>query len=66
MNLGVAFLNDGVPELLGVNLLLTSLTIQRFRMWEVYSRNLVPEKEHKVFPEVSIIYSEMVKALKPC
>ena len=27
---------------------------------------LVPEKEHKVFPEVSIIYSEMVKALKPC
>ena len=34
-----SFLNEGTPELLRVNLLLTSLTIQRFKMSEAYWRN---------------------------
>ena len=34
-----SFLNEGIPELLRVNSLLTSLTIQRFRMSEAYWRN---------------------------
>ena len=36
VNLGIAFLNEAIPELLRVNLLLKSLTIKRFRMSEVY------------------------------
>ena len=31
--------NEGIPELLKVNSLLTSLTIQQFRMSEAYWRN---------------------------
>ena len=42
VNLGIAFLNEGIAELLRVNLLLTSVTIQRFRMSEAYCRNLKP------------------------
>ena len=34
-----SFLNEGIPEILRVNLLLTSLTTQRFRMSEAYCRN---------------------------
>ena len=37
--LGIAFLNEGIPKLLIVNSLLTSLTIQRFRLSEGYWRN---------------------------
>ena len=36
MNLGIALLNEGIPELLKVNLLSTSLTTQPFRMLEAY------------------------------
>ena len=39
VNLGIAFLNEGIPELLRVNSLLTLLIIQRFRMSEAYWRN---------------------------
>ena len=34
VNLGIAFLNEEIPERLRVNLLLASLTIHRFRMAE--------------------------------
>ena len=39
MEKGIAFLNEGIPELLSVNSLLTSLNIQRFRMSKAYWRN---------------------------
>ena len=39
VNLGIAFFNEGIPETLRVNSLLTSLTIQRFRTSEAYCRN---------------------------
>ena len=39
VNLGIAFLNEGIPELLRVNSLLTSLTIQPFKILEAYWRN---------------------------
>ena len=39
VNLGIAILNEGILELLRVNLLLTSLTTQCFRMSEAYCRN---------------------------
>ena len=60
-------MNKGTPELLKVNLLLTSLTVQRFRMSEVYWRNflLAPDKEHKnVFPELPIVGLRNGKSLK--
>ena len=53
VNLGIAFLNEGIAELLRVNLLLTSVTIQRFRMSEAYCRNLKPwglPSESSFFP----------------
>ena len=68
MDLEIAFLNDGTPELLRVNLLLTSLTIQRLRMSEAYWKTfilLAPDKEHKkVFPEVPIVGFWNGKSLK--
>ena len=67
MNLRIAFLNKGIPELLKVNLLLTSLTVQCFRMSEAYWRNflLAPDKEHKkVFPELPIVGLRNGKSLK--
>ena len=39
VNLGIAFFNEEIPELLRLKLLLTSLTRQRFRMSEAYCRN---------------------------
>ena len=58
MNLGIVFLNERIAELLRVNLLLTSLTTQSFRMLEAYWNKtlLAPDKErNKVFVEVLIL-----------
>ena len=53
VNLAIVFLNEGVPEILRVNLFLTSLTIQRFRMPGIYYRNfkfiLAPNKVLKIY-----------------
>ena len=51
-------MNEGTAELLRVNLLLTSLSIQRFRMLEAYWKNILiaADKERsKVFAEVLIL-----------
>ena len=69
MNLGIDFLIEGIPELLRVNLLLTSLTIQRFRMSEEMSKKLqillAPDRELKTFfPEVPVVEFRNSKSLK--
>ena len=52
MNLGIAFLKEGIPELLRVNL-------------EELQILLAPDKEHKkVFPEVPIVGFRNGKSLK--
>ena len=65
MNLGIAFLNEGIPTLLIVNSLLISLTIQRFRMSDEIQILLAPDKERKsVFPEVPIVRFKDSKSLQ--
>ena len=65
VNLGIAFLNEGIPTLLIVNSLLTPLTIQRFRMSDEIQILLAPNKERKkVFPNVPIVRFQDSKTLK--
>ena len=68
MNLGIAFLNEVIPKLLIVNSLLTSLTIQHFKVSSILEELqilLAPDKKHKsVFPEVSIVGFQNTKSLK--
>ena len=65
VNLGLAFLNEGISTLLIVNSLLTPLTIQRFRMSDEIQILLAPNKERKkVFPNVPIVRFQDSKTLK--
>ena len=65
VNLGIAFLNEGIPTLLIVNSLLTPLTIQHFRMSDEIQILLAPDKERKkVFPNVPIVRFQDSKTLK--
>ena len=69
VNVGIAFLNERISELLRVNLLLTSLIIQCFRISEAYWKNFTfcqhqKKKHKKVFPEVQIVEFRNGKSLK--
>ena len=65
VNLGLAFLNEGISTLLIVNSLLTPLTIQRFRMSDEIQILLAPDKERKnVFPNVPVVGFQDSKTLK--
>ena len=67
VNLGIAFLKEGMSELLRVNLLLTSRIYPAIvrTILEELQILLAPDKEHKkVFPKVPIVGFRNNKSLK--